>query len=91
MAEAWRDVERLSRGFEILEDGPQVLRILGDLCRDVPLGGKQVHDANIAATMIAYGERRLLTLNPRDFRRFGDRLELVRMEESAPGATVEEG
>ena len=91
MAEAWRDVERLSRGFEILEDGPQVMHVLGELCRDVPLGGKQVHDANIAATMIAYGERRLLTLNPRDFRRFGDRLELVRMEDPAPGATGEEG
>ena len=53
------------------------MALLEELCREVSLAGKQVHDANIAATMLAYGERRLLTLNERDFRRFGDRLELV--------------
>ncbi len=39
--------------------------------------GKQIHDANIVATMLVYGERRLLTFNADDFRRYGDRLELV--------------
>lgn len=77
MAEALRDVERMSALFEILEDGPQVMGLLEELCREVHVAGKQVHDANIAATMLAHGERRLLTLNARDFKRFGDRLELV--------------
>lgn len=77
MVEALRDVERMSAHFEILEDGPRVMGLLEELCRNVHLAGKQVHDANIAATMLAYGERRLLTLNARDFKRFGDRLELV--------------
>ena len=27
--------------------------------------------------MLAYGERRLLTFNTADFRRFGDRIELI--------------
>ena len=35
------------------------------------------HDANIVATMLAYGERRLLTFNPADFRRYGNRIELI--------------
>jgi predicted nucleic acid-binding protein len=48
-----------------------------DLCRDVAAGGRQIHDANIVATMLAYGERRLLTLNAGDFRRYGDRIELT--------------
>lgn len=77
MAAALRDAERMLQQFEILEDGPRVMALLEELCREVSLAGKQVHDANIAATMLAYGERRLLTLNERDFRRFGDRLELV--------------
>lgn len=47
------------------------------LIREVPIGGRQIHDANIVATMLAYGERRLLTLNARDFRRYGDRIVLV--------------
>ena len=48
--------------------------ICAEVCRS---GGKQIHDANIVATMLAYGERRLLTLNARDFRRYTDRIELV--------------
>lgn len=34
-----------------------------------PMSGKQVHDANIVATMQANGISRLLTLNPVDFTR----------------------
>ena len=49
--------------FEILEDGPDVMQALIALCREVSVGGRQVHDANIVATMLAYGERRLLTFN----------------------------
>ena len=43
----------------------------------VAVGGKQIHNANIVATMLAYGERKLLTLNAADFRRYEDRIELV--------------
>ena len=39
--------------------------------------GGRIHDANIVATMLAYGERRLLTFNTADFRRYGDRIELL--------------
>jgi hypothetical protein len=42
------------------------------------IGGKQVHDANIVATMLAYGVPCLLTHNVKDFRRFG---QLVTIEE----------
>jgi predicted nucleic acid-binding protein len=40
-------------------------------------GGRQVHDANIVATMLAHGERRLLTFNVADFRRFTPLVEVV--------------
>ena len=75
--EALDDVQRLMSRFEILEDGPAVTDSLVALCREVLVGGRQIHDANIVATMLAHGERRLLTLNSADFRRFGDRIELV--------------
>ena len=39
---------------------------------DFQIGGKQVHGANIVATMLAYGIPSLLTHNVRDFERFGD-------------------
>ena len=75
--EALDDVSRLTRSFEILEDGPLVTETLVGLCREVPVGGRQIHDANIVATMLARGEHRLLTFNVADFRRYGDRIELV--------------
>lgn len=75
--EALDDVSRLIGSFEVLEDGPAVTELLLALCREVPAGGRQIHDANIVATMLARGERRLLTLNTADFRRYGDHIELV--------------
>ena len=75
--DALDDVERLVATYEVLEDGPVVTDRLVSLCRQVPVGGRQVHDANIVATMLSYGERRLLTFNPSDFRRYGNRIELV--------------
>ena len=75
--EALDDVGRLMSSFEILEDGLVVTEFLVDLCREVPAGGRQVHDVGIVAIMLARGERRLLTFNTADFRRYGDRIELV--------------
>ena len=75
--EALDDADRLIGSFEILEDGPMITESLIGLCREVPVGGSQIHDANIVATMLAHGERRLLTFNAADFRRYGDRIELV--------------
>lgn len=75
--DALGDVNRLIDVFEILEDGPYVTNSLVERCREVSVGGKQIHDANIVATMLAHGERRLLTFNAADFRRYGDRIELA--------------
>ena len=76
-AEALADLSWMQEAFEILEDGPQVMEVLARLCREIPVGGKQVHDANIVATMLAHGERRLLTFNIRDFRRFAAHIDIV--------------
>ena len=75
--EALDDIDDLFRGYEILEDSPQVTQTLLALCRQIPISGRQIHDANIVATMLAYGEHRLLTFNTSDFRRYQDRIELV--------------
>ena len=77
LSEALDDVDKLLDTYSLLEDGPAVTETLVTLCREVPVGGRQIHDANIVATMLAHGERRLLTFNTADFRRFGDRIDLV--------------
>jgi predicted nucleic acid-binding protein len=56
--------------FYSLPDSPAVLRKLLELVRKVPVGGKQVHDANIVATMLAYDIEELLTNNIGDFERY---------------------
>lgn len=76
-ADAVVDVERFLGLFGILDEGPRVTDLLLALCREFSVSGKQVHDANIVATMLAHGERRLLTFNASDFRRYGPRVELV--------------
>ncbi len=75
--DALDDLNRFAAAFEVLEDGPVVTDRLIALCRQTPVGGKHIHDANIVATMLAYRERRLLTFNTADFRRYADRIELV--------------
>ena len=67
---AIEDVRRFSRDFHVVEDGPQVSTQLLRLLERYPTAGRQVHDANIVATMLAHGVRRLLTYNAADFRRY---------------------
>ena len=77
LAEATTDTDALTARFAVLEDGQAVWDELMALTRSFVFGGKQVHDANIVATMLAHGETRLLTFNEPDFRRFGTLIEVV--------------
>lgn len=77
MADALADAARFEADFTVLEDGAPVAARLVELCRSVAIAGRQVHDANIVATMLAYGETRLLTANRKDFARFEPRIEVV--------------
>ena len=70
-------ITTLIRGFGILEDCAPVWNEFLTLCRHFSFGGRQVHDANIVATMLAHGERRLLTFNEADFRRFDSLIDIV--------------
>ena len=66
-------VERLryfEAHFQIADETAAVTEQLRRLITEVPVGGKQVHDANIVATMLAYDIPALLTHNTRDFERF---------------------
>ena len=78
MNKALARLDLFTTAMDILEDGPAVTQVLIELCRTVPIGGRQIHDANIVATMLAHGERRLLTFNTADFIRFTPGIELIR-------------
>ena len=76
-AEAATATEGFVTAYHMAEDGADATYQLPDLVRRVPRGGKQVHDANIVATMLAHRISRPLTFNLPDFRRFAGLIELV--------------
>jgi predicted nucleic acid-binding protein len=63
-------VRLFETSYRIADENSHVTAALCHLMDTVLMGGKQIHDANIVATMQAYGILRLLTLNPSDFNRF---------------------
>ena len=69
--------------FHIADETAAVTQRLLVLLESVPLGGKQVHDANVVATMQAYSIPRLLTLNTSDFVRFSAYITVLSLEDVA--------
>jgi predicted nucleic acid-binding protein len=69
--EAWQNQ------MHVADETAAVTRNLVALLQLVPVGGKQVHDANIVATMQAVGVTRLLTANPGDFARFAHLITVI--------------
>ena len=69
-----KDLFSTLRNFEgrccIAEDQALVTEQLVFLLEHVPTVGKQIHDANIVATMLAFDIPQLVTYNLDDFRRF---------------------
>lgn len=68
--QAAADARRLSHAFFVADENEAVAHHLLDLVHRLGVQGRQIHDANIVATMLANGIRRLLTFNLADFRRF---------------------
>ncbi len=64
------DVKRLRTEYHVIFEGDQTLVNLQMLLSHCPTGGKQIHDANIVATMVTNGLKELLTHNLDDFIRF---------------------
>ncbi len=71
-------VNQFAECFQVADDTAAVTGRLVDLLENHEVGGKQVHDANIVATMLAYEVPCLLTHNAKDFEHFG---KMIRIEE----------
>jgi predicted nucleic acid-binding protein len=76
-----KDLLATLRNFEgrfcIAEDQALVTEQLVFLLEHVRAGGKQIHDANIVATMLTYNIPQLLTYNVDDFRRFSGLIQVI--------------
>jgi predicted nucleic acid-binding protein len=74
---ALEQLEGITRILHIADETAQVTAQLFALLKDHPTAGKQIHDANIVATMLAYDIDALLTLNADDFKRFERKIKIV--------------
>ena len=70
-------VDQFIERFQVADDTAAVTGQLVKLMENFKIGGKQVHDANIVATMLAYDIPYLLTHNGKDFKRFD---KIIRIE-----------
>ena len=68
--DALRNIEEFRKRTVLLEETEEVSTQLISLVGELNIVGKRVHDANVAATMIAHSIHLLLTANVQDFRQF---------------------
>jgi predicted nucleic acid-binding protein len=76
-----RRVRFFQAQFDVADEQAEVTAKLLTLLDAIALGGKQVHDANIVATMQAYDIPTLLTHNTTDFARFSSLIGLLSLED----------
>lgn len=81
-AQALGNLREFGARMHFFDEDGRVRERLFELVARYGVAGKQVHDANIVATMLAEGVRALVTLNAEDFRRFDGEVELVRWVET---------
>ncbi len=71
------EVNVLQSVFSIADETSAVTDQLIRLIKQYPTGGKQIHDANIVATMLVHGIDSLLTQNIDDMKRFEKVITLI--------------
>jgi predicted nucleic acid-binding protein len=68
--------------FRVADETQAVTEQLLHLLQAYPTRGKQVHDANVVATMLANEIDTLLTINTDDFKRFSGHIRLIGLGET---------
>ncbi len=64
------NIERFMKEMTVLYDTPESSTLWRELVTRYDVKGRNIHDCNIAATMIANGVKAILTHNGKDFMRY---------------------
>jgi predicted nucleic acid-binding protein len=72
ITQAEEESEKLKKIFILELDTPQIFTEWESLVIKYQVMGKQIHDARLAAAMVAHNITHLLTFNVDDFKRFSD-------------------
>lgn len=78
-ADAVTNVRAIRERTAFLAENARVADRLQGLLTDVECSGKQVHDANVIATMLTHGVGTVVTINVTDFARFERYVSLVEL------------
>lgn len=81
IAQIMEHVDAIKTLFQIADETGEVTDQLLSLPQIYPTRSKQIHDANIIATMMANGIDTLLTTNVKDFARFSKQIRIVELRE----------
>jgi predicted nucleic acid-binding protein len=76
-ADALANARALCARLQVLDESAKVTHRLLGLMDGIACMGKQVHDANIVATMLTHGVHTLVTLNTDDFTRFAEHVTVI--------------
>jgi predicted nucleic acid-binding protein len=79
LPDALGNVRAIRERATLLPEDSKVTDRLLALLTDVECSGKQVHDANLVATMLVHGVGAVVTMNLEDFTRFGQHVSLIRL------------
>jgi len=83
--DALANVRALRTRIVLLAENADVADRLLSLLDEIPCGGKQVHDANVVATMLVHGIDVLITINVADFSRFARQITLIPLPSASSG------
>jgi len=75
--DAVANVRALRARLNLLAEDIKVSDRLLELLEKIECSGKQVHDANVVATMLVHGIDTVVTMNVDDFARFGDHVHVA--------------
>ena len=75
--DAIANVKAMRVRLRFLPEHDKVNDRLLKLLEEVECTGKQVHDANVVATMLTHGVDTIVTMNTDDFARFADRVRVM--------------
>jgi predicted nucleic acid-binding protein len=79
LPDALVNVRAIRERTTLLAEDTKVADRLVGLLADIECRGKQVHDANVIATMLVYGIGSVVTMNVQDFVRFAGHVTLIRL------------
>jgi hypothetical protein len=81
--DALEHVDVMKARMPVLEESRAVFARLHELIEEIECVGKQLHDANVVATALTHGVRRVvLTANTEDFERFEPLVQVLDLAET---------